>query len=122
MSPAEANALTPQINLSSIITSLSPAGFEAERIVVTSPKYMKDLQTTILETPGSVMAIYFVWKVIQEFAPYIEAGALKSYKRFNNEVQGKVNCDKIAQNYASADCIGPRIDHRTLEDLCKPRR
>ncbi|KAH8670454.1 hypothetical protein BGZ60DRAFT_430891 [Tricladium varicosporioides] len=89
MSLKEADALTPQIHLTSIISSLSPADVKTERLIVSSPNYMTNLTTIISETPKDVLQTYFIWKAIQAFASEIEADELKAYGRFRNELQGK---------------------------------
>lgn len=90
MSLKDADALTPQIHLASIISSLSPSDVKTGRLIVSSPNYMTNLTTIISETPKDVLQTYFVWKAIQAFASEVEADELKAYSRFRNELQGKV--------------------------------
>jgi endothelin-converting enzyme len=91
MSLEDADALTPQIQLSKLINTLAPSDYRTSRLIVLSPSYMKDLEKILSETPDDVLQIYFIWKTIQSFASYIEADAVAPYKRFSNEVQGKVS-------------------------------
>jgi endothelin-converting enzyme len=91
MSLEDADALTPQIRLSKLINTLAPSDYKTSRLIVMSPSYMKDLMNILSETPNDVLQTYFIWKTIQSFAPYIEADAVVPYKRFSNEVQGKVH-------------------------------
>ncbi|KAK4235214.1 hypothetical protein C8A03DRAFT_18009 [Achaetomium macrosporum] len=88
MSLKNASALTPRIDLANIISGLS-AGQEVNRVIVTAPKYMKDLQTILEETDESVLQNYFVWKAVQAFYRYVDSPVLKPYKRFVNELAGK---------------------------------
>jgi endothelin-converting enzyme len=84
----DASNLTPQVELAAIIDELAPV--KVERIIITSPKYQKELASILNDTPKGVLQSYFLWKVIQSFQSYIEADAVKPYKRFLNELQGKV--------------------------------
>jgi len=91
MSLKEADALTPDLHISRLIESLSPADVKTDRLIVMAPQYLKDLNKLISSTPKSVFNTYFQWKVIQAFYAYVEADALTPYRRFVNELQGKVN-------------------------------
>jgi endothelin-converting enzyme len=90
MSLADADQVTPQIHLSTIINTLAPADFRTSRIIVMSPNYMKELANILYNTSKEVLQTYFLWKATQAFASDIEADAIKPYKRFANELQGKV--------------------------------
>jgi endothelin-converting enzyme len=91
MSLAAADSLTPQIHLSKIINSLAPANFKTSRLIVMSPQYMEDLTSILNSTSKEVLQTYFLWKAIQAFSSDIEADAIKPYRRFTNELQGKVS-------------------------------
>jgi len=86
----DADKLTPQIHLSTIINSLAPSDVSMDRIIVASPSYMTNLTTILSETSKEVLQTYFIWKVVQSYASVIEADELKPYERFTNELQGKV--------------------------------
>ena len=90
MSLKDADELTPQINLASIINSLSPLDVETDRLIVASPSYMKNLTDILSSTSKEVLQTYFIWKTVQVFASVIEADETKPYSRFSNELQGKV--------------------------------
>jgi endothelin-converting enzyme len=89
MSLQDASALTPKIDLANIISGLS-ADHDVSRVIVAAPKYMKDLQTILAETGEAVLQSYFVWKAVQAFYRYVDSPVLKPYKRFVNELAGKV--------------------------------
>lgn len=91
MSLKDTDALTPDLHISKLIESLSPTNVKTDRLIVMAPQYLKDLNKLISSTPKSVFNTYFQWKVIQAFYPYVEADALAPYRRFVNELQGKVN-------------------------------
>jgi endothelin-converting enzyme len=91
MSLKNADSLTPQIHLASIINKLAPSDFKTNRLIVTSPDYMKNLSSVLSSTSKEVLQTYFIWKVIQTYAPAIEADELMPYSRFTNELQGKVD-------------------------------
>jgi hypothetical protein len=91
LSLKDTDALTPDLHISKLIESLSPADVKTDRVIVMAPKYLKDLNKLISSTPKSVFNTYFQWKAIQAFYPYVEADAITPYKRFINELQGKVN-------------------------------
>ncbi|KAK0702357.1 hypothetical protein B0H67DRAFT_500455 [Lasiosphaeris hirsuta] len=88
MSLEDASALTPKINLTSIISDLS-AGQDVTRIIVTSPKYLKELQTILDDTEEAVLQSYFVWKTVQALYSYVDSPVVKPYKGFVNELAGK---------------------------------
>lgn len=108
MTPGEADKLVPQINLSSILKSLVPESYNIDRIIVMAPKYLKDLSKLLDDTPMETLHTYIAWKVVQTFNGYIEADALVPYKRFQNELQGKVSGVTVA-----ASCLR-LILYRTL--------
>jgi predicted metalloendopeptidase len=90
MSLKEADKLTPQIHLSSIINSLAPLDVKTDRLIVMSPSYMKNLSSILSSSSKEVLQTYFIWKVVQAYSSVIEANELKPYSRFSNELQGKV--------------------------------
>ena len=91
MSLTDADSLTPQIHLSEVIDSLAPADFKTTRLIVMSPQYMEDLASILNNTSKEVLQTYFLWKAVQTFSSDIEADAIKPYRRFANELQGKVS-------------------------------
>ena len=90
MSLKEADKLTPQIHLSSIINNLAPSDVKTNRLIVMSPSYMTNLSSILSSTSKEVLQTYFILKVVQGYASVIEADELKPYSRFSNELQGKV--------------------------------
>lgn len=90
MSLKDAEGLTPEIKLSTIINSLAPANVKTQRLIVLSPSYMNTLSAILSETSHEVLQTYFVWKIVQAYYSVIEADELKPYARFSNELQGKV--------------------------------
>ena len=90
MSLKDADSLTPQIRLASVINALAPSDFETKRLIVMSPNYMRNLSSVLSSSSKEVLQTYFIWKVVQSYASAIEADELKPYRRFANELQGKV--------------------------------
>jgi endothelin-converting enzyme len=90
MSLKGADKLTPDIHLAGLVKSLEPSDVKTERIIVMSPSYMANLTEILSTTSKETLQTYFVWKAIQAFASYVEADELKPYKRFLNELQGRV--------------------------------
>lgn len=90
MSLEEADLLTPEIQLSSIINNLAPSSFQTDRVIISSPRYMKSLSETLTQTSTEVLQAYFMWKFIQTYFQSVEADEIKPYSRFSNELQGKV--------------------------------
>lgn len=91
MSLKDADALTPDLHITKLVESLSPSSVKTTRVIVMAPQYLKDLNKLISSTPKSVFNTYFQWKAIQAFYSYVEADAITPYKRFVNELQGKVS-------------------------------
>lgn len=89
MSLEDANLLTPQIRLSTIINSLAPSDVETTRLIVLSPNYMRNVSSVLEKTSREVLQTYFVWKVIQAYSSALEADEIKPYTRFINELQGQ---------------------------------
>ncbi|KAH7127236.1 peptidase family M13 [Dendryphion nanum] len=85
----EADSLTPQIELKSLLHELAPKGQKIEQVIVMAPKYQKELSIILSETHMEVLQSYFVWKAIQSFASYVDADAVKPYKQFLNVLAGK---------------------------------
>ncbi|KAF3358307.1 hypothetical protein VDGD_04966 [Verticillium dahliae] len=85
----DAAALAPLADLVGLVHDLAPADFAADRVIVTSPEYLKSLSAILSETPAIVLFNYFVWKTVQSLAFSVEADEVKPYKRFVNELSGK---------------------------------
>lgn len=96
MSLTDADSLVPQLQLPKLLKSLAPQDYNIERIIVMAPDYLKTVSKLLDETPRDTLHAYLSWKVIQEFAGYIEADAIKPYKRFTNELQGKVSWRELS--------------------------
>ena len=86
----DAAGLTPEIDLKELLAGLTPGKAEVERVIVMSPEYQKELSSIISETDREVLQNYFVWKAVQSLSGYVEADAVKPYKRFTNELAGRV--------------------------------
>jgi hypothetical protein len=55
-----------------------------------APEYQKSLSSILNETDSEVVMNYFVWKAVQSFSGYVDADEVKPYRRFVNELAGKV--------------------------------
>lgn len=86
----DADKIVPQVQLAKMISSLAPKGETPERIIMMAPKYMKNLTAIISDTPKQVTLTYMLWKQIQAYVSFVEADAVTPYKRFFNELLGKV--------------------------------
>lgn len=90
MSIEEAANLTSQVDLKALIQGLAPKNVDVERVIVMTPDYQRELSSILSETDAKVLQSYFLWKTVQSFSGYVEADAIKPYKRFTNELVGKV--------------------------------
>ena len=90
MSLSDASELAPKIDLSHVISTLA-SPHKVERLIVTSPKYLKELQSIVDETKPAVLQSYFIWKVVQAYYHYVDSPVTKPYKGFVNELAGKVS-------------------------------
>lgn len=90
MTLQEADSLAPEIKLSKILNGLVPSDYEIKRLINMSPSYMREMNSIVSKTPKEVIQTYLLWKAIQAFSSRVESDALKPYKRFLNELQGKV--------------------------------
>lgn len=99
--------LLPQLSFQYLISTLAPADFKPEKVIVGSPSYLKALSEILRETSAEALQAYFVWKTVQAYAYRVEDNAIKPLKRFNNELQGKDpnaseerwrTCIKVADN------------------------
>lgn len=98
--------LTPQVDLKGMIHDLSPGGIDVQRVIVMAPDYQKKLSSIISETEAEVIQSYFIWKTVQSLSGYIEADAIKPYKRFTNKLVGKVcTCTKMCIIHADQSRI-----------------
>ncbi|GAB1312580.1 hypothetical protein MFIFM68171_02790 [Madurella fahalii] len=102
MSLQDASALAPKIDLAYVISSLS-SGHKVDRVIVTSPKYLKELHTILENTDVAVLQNYFVWKVVQAFYSYVDSSVVKPYKGFVNELAGK---DPNSEPERWRTCVG----------------
>lgn len=87
----EAAALVPEVDLKALLAAQAPKDTKVERVIVTSPNYLKALSKIVAETPKDVLQSYFIWKAVQSFSHYVEADAIKPYQRFVNVLSGKVH-------------------------------
>ncbi len=111
MSIDEADAIAPEIELKKLLAAQAPKHVNIHRVIVMSPKYVKDLSVILAATDKEVLQRYMIWKLVQSFASYIDADAVKPYKRFNNVLAGKV-CSHLFTKLCS-----PTNPIRTLTPL-----
>ncbi|KAF2028529.1 peptidase family M13 [Setomelanomma holmii] len=83
----EADAIAPEIELKTLIHDLTPT--KVERVIVMAPNYLKELSVILAATDKEVLQSYFAWKAVQSFSVYVDADAVKPYKRFRNVLAGK---------------------------------
>lgn len=86
----EAAAIAPEIELRALLEAQTPKDTKIGRIIVMSPKYLKELSIILAATDKTVLQSYFIWKAVQSFSNYVDADAVRPYKRFINELAGKV--------------------------------
>jgi endothelin-converting enzyme len=86
----EAAAIAPEIGLEALLYGLAPKNSRIERVIVMAPNYLKELSITLAATDMEVLQGYFLWKTVQAYTPYVDAVAVKPYKRFLNVLAGKV--------------------------------
>lgn len=92
MSLHDANSLAPEIDLKGLLHKLAPQHVEVDRVIVMAPAYLKKLSLILSETDSEVVMNHLIWKAVQSFSGYVDAEAVKPYKRFVNELAGKVSC------------------------------
>jgi endothelin-converting enzyme len=86
----EASAIAPEIELRALVHGLAPKKSKVERVIVMAPEYLKELSVILAATDREVLQSFFLWKAVQSLSSYVEADALKPYKRFRNVLSGKV--------------------------------
>lgn len=91
MSLEDANSLAPEIDLKGLLRELAPNHIDVNRVIVMAPDYQKKLSSILSETDSEVVMNYFLWKTVQSFSGYVDADAIKPYRRFVNEIAGKVS-------------------------------
>ncbi|KZM19337.1 Endothelin-converting enzyme 1 [Ascochyta rabiei] len=89
MSLDDANKLAPEIDLKGLLHKLVPKHVGVNRVIVMAPDYQKKLSSILSETDSEVVMNYLLWKATQSLSGYIDAEAVKPYKRFVNELAGK---------------------------------
>lgn len=92
----EAAAIAPELKLKELLHSLAPENSKIDRIIVMTPKYLKELSTILAATEKEVLQNYFFWKAVQSYSSYVEAEEIKPYKQFRNVLAGKVCIDSMA--------------------------
>jgi endothelin-converting enzyme len=91
MSLDSATALCPEIDLQGIVNALTRSTrTKVDRVIVNQPKYLKNLSQILNETPQSILHKFFTWRAIQSLGDYVESDALLPWRKFHNEIQGKV--------------------------------
>jgi len=86
----KAAAIAPEIELRALIEGLAHSDSNVERVIVMAPDYLKQLSSILAATDRKVIQSYFLWKAVQSLSSYVEADAVKPYKRFRNVLAGKV--------------------------------
>jgi len=96
----DASASIPQVDLTGLITSLAPSNVTITNIIVTSPKYLKDLSGLLSNTTTDVLQGFFLWKTVESLAGSIQGDAIAPFTRFLNEISGKVRaaCRLLVMN------------------------
>ena len=87
----EAAAIAPEIELKALLAGQAPSGSKIERVIVMTPDYLKELSIILASTDKEVLQGYFLWKAVQSFSSYVDADAVKPYRRFVNVLAGKVS-------------------------------
>jgi endothelin-converting enzyme len=118
----DAADLTPEVDLKGLLRELSPKHVGIERVIVMAPEYQKKLSSIISETDSEVLMNHLVWKAVQSFAGYVDAEAVKPYKRFVNELAGKVSDAHRCDLFTMLTAIGPRLHPRAMAQVCRPCR
>ncbi|KAH7359692.1 hypothetical protein BKA66DRAFT_573986 [Pyrenochaeta sp. MPI-SDFR-AT-0127] len=85
----EADAIAPEIELKALLAGQAPANSKIERVIVMTPDYLKELSVILAATDREVLQSYFLWKAVQSFSSYVDADAVKPYRRFVNVLAGK---------------------------------
>lgn len=88
MTVAEADVLLPQISLDTIISEMAPTEHSPEKIIVTSPEYMKGLADILSETPDETLQASLVLKTVQQLEKNVEDPVLEPLRTFKNELRG----------------------------------
>jgi predicted metalloendopeptidase len=86
----EAAAIAPEIELQALLEGQAPPKSKVERVIVLTPEYLKKLSIILAATPRGVLQGYFIWKAVQSASAYVDADAVKPYRRFVNVLAGKV--------------------------------
>lgn len=84
----EAAAMIPQVDIPALIKSRNPK-FDATKVIVGSPSYLKDLSKLLNETKKETLMSYLVWKTVQSYASSVDCDAVVPLKRFNNVLGGR---------------------------------
>jgi endothelin-converting enzyme len=85
----EVEKMLPELSIASIARVLSPETAEIQFVLVRSPSYLRSLSRILRSTPSNIIENYFVWKVIQGYAPRVEHPLLQPLKRFQNLLLGR---------------------------------
>jgi endothelin-converting enzyme len=102
MALEDANKLAPEVDLKGLLHELAPKDVGIDRVIVMAPEYQSKLSSILKDTDSEVVMNYFLWKAVQSFSSYIEAEEIKPYKRFLNELAGKVG---LNPTYPSASSL-----------------
>lgn len=103
LSLEETHSLMPEISFADIISTLGPKDFKADRLIIGSPSYMKDLSAILKETPREIVQAFLKWKAIQAYSSAIEDPKIAPLREFDNRLAGK---DPQATEERWRKCIG----------------
>ncbi|KAF1343659.1 peptidase family M13 [Lizonia empirigonia] len=88
-SPSTEDLSPRKFDLKGLLHNLAPQHVEVDRVIVMAPAYLKKLSLILSETDSEVVMNHLIWKAVQSFSGYVDAEAVKPYKRFVNELAGK---------------------------------
>lgn len=85
----ETESLLPEVSFTDIITELAPRDYQGDRLIVGSPTYMKALSEILNDASRETVSFFLQWKLIQQYASYIQDDKVTPLRRFKNELAGK---------------------------------
>ncbi|KAJ5103363.1 hypothetical protein N7532_003892 [Penicillium argentinense] len=85
----ETESLLPQVSFAEIIAELGPHDYKGDRLIIGSPSYMQALSDILTDASRETVSFFLQWKLIQQYATYIEDDKITPLRRFENKLEGK---------------------------------
>ena len=85
----ELDSIFTHLSFTQFLRRIVPGTAIPDTVIVSSPKYLKELDSIIADASTSTIYNYFIWKVIEQLADHLDADLREPLERFGKRLDGK---------------------------------